>query len=424
LTNLPAELTSFVGRRDELAAIKRSLGTARLLTLTGPGGVGKTRVALRTARDLPQRYPDGVWWVPLAAVQDPLQVRQALASALGLQDRSTPWSLPMLEEHLAGSRMLLVLDNCEQVLEVVAVLAGTLLRACPDVAILATSRQALGIAGEIVEQVPPMSMPETDNSSSTEAWRSDAVTLFVERAAARGGGFTLDANSAPAVLEICRGLDGLPLALELAAVRLDALGIGGLTAGLRERMLRLGTGDRSDLPRQQTMEGTIDWSYQLLAPDEQLLWARLSVFAGGFEIDAAQDVCSDASLDPDSIPVLLAELVEKSVLKRAGRDGRERFRMLEIIRQFGAERLRDAGDERDLRVRHAEWISRLAADVHADPTGSSSCSIGLGPSRPTSGPPSTSASRTRARSSAASPSVATSTPTGSPRGASLRSRGF
>ncbi len=367
MTNLPAELTSFVGRRDELAAIKRSLGTARLLTLTGPGGVGKTRMALRTARDLAQHYADGVWWVPLAALQDPLQVTQAVATALGLHDRSTPWSLPMLEEHLARTRMLLVIDNCEHLLEAVAVLAGKLLRACPDVAILVTSRQALGIAGEVVEQLPPMSMPETDNASSTEAWRSDAVTLFVDRAAARGGGFTLDANSAPAVLEICRGLDGLPLALELAAVRLDALGISALAAGLRERMLRLGTGDRSDLPRQRTMEAAIDWSYQLLAPDEQRLWARLSVFAGGFEIDAAQEVCGDEALDPVSISGLLAELVEKSVLKRFQGGGRERFRMLEILRQFGAERLRDAGSEQDFRVRHAEWIGRLAAEVARQP---------------------------------------------------------
>ncbi|HYU50719.1 MAG TPA: LuxR C-terminal-related transcriptional regulator [Candidatus Limnocylindria bacterium] len=360
---MPTELTSFVGRRDESATIKRRLGTARLLTLTGPGGVGKTRLALRTARDLVPHYPDGVWWVPLASLQDPLQVTQAVVTALGLQDRSVVWSLSMLEEHLAGTRMLLVIDNCEHVLEAVAGLAGTLLRACPEVTILATSRQTLGIAGEVVEQVPPMSMPEPDISSSTEAWRSDAVTLFVERAAARGGGFTLDANSAPAVLEICRGLDGLPLALELAAVRLNGLGIGALSAGLRERMSLLGTGDRSDLPRQRTMEGAIDWSYQLLARDERLLWARLSVFAGGFEIDAAQEVCGDAALDPESIPALLAELVEKSVLKRAQGGSRDRFRMLEILRQFGAERLRDAGAERELRVRHAEWIGRFASDV-------------------------------------------------------------
>lgn len=363
VSNLPAELTSLVGRRDELGAIKRRLGTARLLTLTGPGGVGKTRLALRTARDLVPHYSDGVWWVPLASLQDPLQVTQAVVSALGLQDRSVVWSLPMLEEHLAGSRILLVIDNCEHVIEAVAVLSGTLLRACPDVTILATSRQALGIAGEVVEQVPPMSMPEPEDRSSTEAWRSDAVSLFVERAAARGGGLTLDSNSAPAVLEICRRLDGLPLALELAAVRLDGLGIAALTAGLRERMSLLGTGDRSDLPRQRTMEGAIDWSYQLLAPEEQLLWARLSVFAGGFEIDAAQEVCGDAALDQESIPSLLAELVEKSLLKRAQGGGRDRYRMLEILREFGSERLRDAGAERDLRVRHAEWIGRLAAEV-------------------------------------------------------------
>ena len=291
-----------MGRRDELGAIRRRLGTARLLTLTGPGGVGKTRLALQIARDLSSHFPDGASFVALAEVAVDAEVTSAVATTLGLQDRATPWTLTLLGDHLADKRVLLVLDNCEHVLDEVAVLAGTLLRQCPDLKILATSRQALGIAGEIVELVRPLAMPEPDDRSTSMAWQSDAVTLFVERAAARGRGFTIDANSAPSVLGLCRQLDGLPLALELAAVRLDSLGLDALSDGLRSKMQVLGTGDRSHFPHQRTMQATIDWSYQLLAPEEQLLFARLSVFAGGFEIDAAQEVCADAQLPASSIP--------------------------------------------------------------------------------------------------------------------------
>ncbi len=334
-----------MGRRDELGAIKRRLGTARLVTLTGPGGVGKTRLALRTARDLGAHFSDGADFVALAEIASSADVAPAVATTLGLQDRATPWTVALLGDHLADKRVLLVLDNCEHVLEAVAVLAGTLLRRCPDLQILATSRQSLGIAGEVVELVQPMAMPDPDDHSTSTAWQSDAVTLFVERAAARGRGFTVDANSAPAVLELCRQLDGLPLALELAAVRLDSLGIDALRDGLRKKMQVLGTGDRSHLPHQRTMEATIDWSYQLLEPEERLLFERLSVFAGGFEIDAAQEVCADVELPAASIPDIVGALVEKSLVQRVQRAGRERFRVLEILRQFGRERL--VGDVRD-----------------------------------------------------------------------------
>ncbi len=349
-----------MGRRDELGAIKRRLGTARLVTLTGPGGVGKTRLALRTARDLGAHFSDGADFVALAEIASSADVAPAVATTLGLQDRATPWTVALLGDHLADKRVLLVLDNCEHVLEAVAVLAGTLLRRCPDLQILATSRQSLGIAGEVVELVQPMAMPDPDDHSTSTAWQSDAVTLFVERAAARGRGFTVDANSAPAVLELCRQLDGLPLALELAAVRLDSLGIDALRDGLRTKMQVLGTGDRSHLPHQRTMEATIDWSYQLLEPEERLLFERLSVFAGGFEIDAAQEVCADAELPAASIPDIVGALVEKSLVQRVQRAGRERFRVLEILRQFGRERL--VGDsEMLLRRRHLAWIADLAA---------------------------------------------------------------
>lgn len=358
---LPAELTTLIGRRQELESIKRRLGAARLVTLIGPGGVGKTRLALRTAHDIAARYPDGARFVPLAEIHAGDQVAQAMASVLELQDRSTSWTGSLLTEHLAAKRLLLVLDNCEHVLDAAAELAGQLLRRCPDVQVIATSRQALGVAGEVVEHVPPLAMPESLDASSAEAWRSDAVTLFVERAAARGRGFALDASSAAAVLEICRRVDGLPLALELAAVRLDALGTAALLEGLDERMLRLGTGDRSQLPHQRTMAATIDWSYQLLTLDERRLWARLSVFAGDFGIDAAQEVCGGDGLPGEVIPDLVAALVEKSLVKRASSQGAARFRVLAILRAFGRERLVDMGVEHELQVRHLQWIARLAA---------------------------------------------------------------
>jgi predicted ATPase/DNA-binding CsgD family transcriptional regulator len=362
---LPLELTSFVGRRDELAAIKRLLGTSRLVTLTGPGGVGKTRLALRSARDVARHYADGACFVRLADVEDPLLVTPAVFGALGLQDRSAGWSLGMLAEHLAERRLLLVLDNCEHVIDAAAVLTGTLLRACPDLRIIATSRQALGVAGEVVEHVPPLWLPEPENPSTTDAVRSDAVSLFVERAAAARPGFTLDAANAPSVVELCRRLDGVPLALELAAVRLDALGLDVLLQGLRDRLDVLGMGDRSHEPRQRTLEATIDWSYQLLSAAERLLWARLSIFAGGFELDAAQQVCADDELPARSIPSLLASLVEKSLVKQGRLGGRERFLVLEILREFARERLRDSGTERATRRGHAEWVAVLASDVAA-----------------------------------------------------------
>ena len=361
ISNLPAELTSLVGRRDELGAIRGRLGTARLLTLTGPGGVGKTRLALRTARDLSAHFTDGVDFVPLAEITADTDVAPAVASTLGLQDRAASWTTAMLGDHLADKRLLLILDNCEHVLDGVAVLVGALLRRCPDLKIMATSRQALGVAGEVVERVHPMAMPDQDDRSSGEAWRSDAVSLFVERAASRGRGFALDPSSAPAVLALCRQLDGLPLALELAAVRLDSLGIDALSEGVRTQMQLLGSGDRSHLPHQRTMEATIDWSYRLLTADERLLFVRLSVFAGGFEIDAAQQVCADADLPASSIPDLVGALVEKSLVHRVQRMGRERFRVLEILRQFGRQRLTADDAPLILRRRHLAWVAGLAA---------------------------------------------------------------
>jgi predicted ATPase/DNA-binding CsgD family transcriptional regulator len=364
--NLPVELTSFVGRRQGLADLKHALASTRLLTLTGAGGIGKTKLALRAGRESVRQYPDGVWFVELASVQDPSLVIQAVFTAMGLQDRSSHWAVTTLTEYLAKKRPLLILDNCEHVLDPAAVLAGTLLRGCPDLRILATSRQALGVTGEVVIDVPTLSLPDDGDGSPASLLRSDAVALFVERAGAVQQDFAVDPANAAAVLNVCRHLDGMPLALELAAVRLKALGLVALDEGLSARLGSLGVGDRSASPRQLTLEAAIDWSYQLLSEHERSLWTRLSVFAGGFQVDAAQAVCIGEGLDADEIPTLLGALVEKSVLKRRHGLGADRFRLLEPLRLFGLERLREADAETKLRARHRDWIKQLAVVAGAN----------------------------------------------------------
>jgi predicted ATPase/DNA-binding CsgD family transcriptional regulator len=360
-SNLPAEVTSFVGRRQELREVKGLLATTRLLTLTGSGGAGKTRLALRAATEMARGFPDGAWLVLLASIQDPLLVPQAVFSALGLQDRSAGVSLSTLAEYLAGKRLLLVLDNCEHLLDGCATLASTLITACPDLHVLATSRQALDVAGEVRMDVPPMSLPEAGDDVSLEQVLScDAVWLLAERASAAVAGFAVDAANAAAVLGLCRRLDGIPLALELAAVRLGSLSLDQLNDGLADELSILGSGRRGAEPRQRTLEAAIGWSYGLLGEQERLLWARLSVFAGGFEEDAAIAVCADARLPEDQIVNLLAALVDKSILKRQLRGSSARYWLLDTIRQYGRQRLRELGEETAVQQRHLAWICALA----------------------------------------------------------------
>jgi predicted ATPase len=360
-SGLPAELTSFVGRRQELREVKRLLTTTRLLTLTGSGGAGKTRLALRAAAEMSRGFPDGAWMVSLGPIQDPMLVTQAVFNALGLQDRSAGWSVSALTERLAGKRLMLVLDNCEHLLDASATLASTLIRSCPELRMLATSRQALGVAGEVRMAVPPMSLPEAgDDVSVEQVLNSDAVWLLSERAAAVVPGFAVSPGNAAAVLGLCRRLDGIPLALELAAVRLGALSLDQLSRRLADELSILGCGNRGAEARQQTLEATIGWSYGLLGDQERLLWARLSVFAGGFEEDAVTEVCSDPRLPADQIVGLLGALVEKSVLKRQlYGSGVPRYWLLETLRQYGRQRLRERGEETASQKRHLEWICGL-----------------------------------------------------------------
>jgi non-specific serine/threonine protein kinase len=346
--------------------VRRRLGSSRLVTLTGPGGVGKTRLAVRAAGDSAARYRDGVWFVDLAAVADALMVTEAVVAGFGIQDESSRWSVSALTDYLTDRRLLLILDNCEHVLDATALLAGALLRACPDLRILATSRQALGIAGEVIQPVDPLGLPDESVASAEAGLRSDAVALFLERVTGVAGGLPLADRDLEGVLATCRRLDGIPLALELAAVRLRTLGPDVLAEGFGARALALVTGDRSAAPRQQSLNATIDWSYRLLTDPQQLLWTRLAVFAGGFELDAATSVCSDAAIPADDVPGLLAALVDRSLVVRDEEAGRQRFRILQVLRQFALDQLERSGTADAFRLRHAAWVSEIGAQLWAN----------------------------------------------------------
>ena len=364
---LPAEPTSFVGRRTELHDVKRLLGTTRLLTLTGTGGVGKSRMAVAAAAEVARGFAEGVWFAPLAPVRDPMLVPQAIFVALGAEDRSSDWSLVTLADFLAGKRLLLVIDNCEHLMDACAVLVSTLLRSCPELHVLATSRQALGVVGEVRMPVPPMSLPvDGDEPSAESLANSEAVRLLGERAASVLPGFAIDDKNAEPVLRLCRRLDGIPLAIELAAVRLGALSLDQLNQGLDNSLAALGSGNRGAEARQQTLEATIDWSYGLLDEAEQVLWARLCVFAGGFDTAAAIEVGADDRVPQERVVELLGSLVEKSIARRDLKSGNEpRYSFLETIRQYGRERLRDLGEEVQTQRRHLAWIAGMARSVGA-----------------------------------------------------------
>jgi non-specific serine/threonine protein kinase len=362
----PGQLAVGVGRRQELREVKRLLTTTRLLTLTGSGGAGKTKLALRAAAEMARGFPDGAWLVLLDSVRDPLLVTQTMFGALGVHDLSAGLSLSSLTDFLADKRLLLVLDNCEHLLDACAVLVSTLLAACPDLHVLATSRQALGVAGEVRMVVPPMSLPaEGEYTSVQRLLGYDAVWLLSERAAAVVPGFTVDAANAEQVLILCRKLDGIPLALELAAVRLGSLSLEQLNRGLASELSILGRANRGAEARQQTLEATIGWSCGLLDEQEQLLWARLSVFAGGFEEDAATEVCSDARIPAEQIAALLGALVDKSILKRQLAGSSARYWLLDTLRQYGRERLHELGEETATQIQHFEWVCSLARMIGA-----------------------------------------------------------
>lgn len=373
--NLPSDVSSFVGRQAEIGALRRLLGTTRLLTLTGSGGVGKTRLALHLAASLLGDAADAVWLVELAPLADPTLVPQAVAQAVGLREERGRPLLATLAAGLRVGRVLLLLDNCEHLVAACAQLAERLLRACPGLRILATSRELLGVPGEVNWRVPSLSTPVAGEQVALEDLaESEAVQLFVERAQAARPGFVLAEQNAPAVWDICRRLDGIPLAIELAAARVRMMAPDEIAARLGDRFRLLTGGSRTAPPRQQTLRAAIDWSYDLLTPPERCLLERLSVFHGGFGLQAVEAVCADtAPSDPatadghgtarDATLGLLSRLVDRSLVVLAEPTNEEvvtRYRLLETLLAYGEEKLQQRGEAHMMRERHADWLVGLA----------------------------------------------------------------
>ncbi|MGK5552858.1 ATP-binding protein [Actinomadura kijaniata] len=371
--NLPAEPTSFVGRRAEVRAVRDLLRSSRLVTLTGVGGVGKTRLAMQAASGLRERFPDGVWQVPLSGLRDPVLLAHTVASTLEVNERIARPPLELLAGHLAGRHLLLILDTCEHLLAGCAELAGELLIQCRHLSVLATSRIPLGVQGERVYAVMPLPLPgdvgPRDRAKAPAPAHGsvtgvDAVALFVDRAAEAVPGLVLDPGDLDTVARLCTLLDGLPLAIELAAARLRHLSPKEIEAALDDRFGLL-TADYTPLPRHQTMRSAIGWSHELCEPLERLLWARLSVLVGDYSLDLAREVCGAAPLSPARVAELMPRLVEQSVVQREGAG----FRMLDTIREYGLERLRDLGEENVVRRRHRDACLRLARRAEAEWSG-------------------------------------------------------
>jgi len=365
--NLPASLTSFVGRSWEQREVARLLSATRLLTLTGPGGCGKTRLALEVARGQADASPDGVWLVELAALGDAALVPRAVAAALGVKEQAGYTAQDTLTTFLRPRHLLLALDNCEHVGGAGAALITALLSACPHLWVLATSREALGITGETLWRVPPLAVPPSGTPAAPETLlRYEAVRLFVERARSRQPAFTLTEDTAGAVMQVCRRLDGLPLALELAAARLAMLSVAAVAARLDDCFGLLTGGSRTALPRQQTLRATMEWSFGLLTEGEQRLLPRLAVFAGGCTLEAAEHVAGDAPRGAPAVVDLLGGLVAKSLVGLEDQGGLGRYRLLETVRHYAGERLQAAGETDTVRGRHLEWCLELAEQAASE----------------------------------------------------------
>lgn len=350
--NLPQQATSFVGREQAMAEVEALLERARLVTLTGAGGCGKTRLALQVVAGLLERFEDGVWLVDLAPLARPAMVAQAVAEVLGVREEPERPLQRTLTAHLAGRNALVLLDNAEHLVATCAELADALLRECPHLVLVATSREALGVAGEVTYRVPSLTMPDLAVGTPEAIVSSEAGRLFVERAQAHAPRFAVTAANAPAVASICLRLDGIPLALELAAARLRALTVDEVNRRLDQRFRLLTGGARTALPRQQTLRALIDWSYDLLSGDEQALLRRVSVFAGGWTLAAVEDVCAGDGVDAANVLDLSASLADKSLVVADEHGGAMRYRLLETVRQYARDRLLEHGDGARWRDRH------------------------------------------------------------------------
>jgi predicted ATPase/class 3 adenylate cyclase len=361
-TNLPAQLTSFVGREKEIAALKRLISTNRLTTLTGSGGAGKTRLSLQVAVDLLDTFPDGVWFVEFAPLADPALVPQTVMTTLGLREESGRPVFDSLSGYLRPKTALLILDNCEHLVEASAQLVEALLQACPNLRILVSSREALGIPGESAYRVPSLSIPDTRHIPSIEALTQyEAVRLFIDRAQSALPTFVVTKENAPAVAQVCARLDGIPLAIELAAARVKMLKVEQIAERLDDRFRLLTGGSRTALPRQQTLRAMIDWSYDLLPEPERALLRRLSVFAGGWTLEAAETVCQGPGIEDYNVLDPLTRLVDKSLVVVEADDNAEtRYRLLETVRQYVREKLTEAGEGVAMRDAHLQYFLGLA----------------------------------------------------------------
>ena len=353
--NLPAQLTSFIGRERELAEAKSRLEDARLLTLIGPGGTGKTRLSIQLGRQLLSTFKDGVWLVEFAPISDPSLVMQTIASALDVREvPGTPLKV-LVHEFLREKHLLIILDNCEHLVEASAKLADEILHIAPSIKIIASSREALGINGETVYRVPSLSLPNQDEVTKDAAMDFESVQLFVERASAANPKFHLTDENASSVAQICFRLDGIPLAIELSASRITAFSPEQIAKRLDDRFKLLTGGSRTALPRQQTLRALIDWSYDLLSEDERALLRRLSVFAGGWTFEAAETICSNVDVFE-----YLPQLINKSLVVMNDKGDEPRYYLLETIRQYARDKLLDAGEGEGTRNRHLDYYLDLA----------------------------------------------------------------
>lgn len=364
--NLPIDLTSFIGREAELAQVRRYLTNFRLVTLSGAGGCGKTRLALQAAADVASEFEGGVWLVELASLTDGSLLPGSIGNVLHLREDAQRYSLDVVADHLQGKEALIVLDNCEHLVDAAASAADHLLKRCPAVRILATSREPLNIPGELVWRVPSLSMPAGHRAEADEVLASEAVQLFLDRARTVSPGYEVPPSSAQTLLGICRSLDGIPLAIELAAAKVRVLSLEQIAGRLSRRFALLTGGGRTAWPRHRTLRAAIEWSYDLLSEEERLLLARLSVFSGGFTLEGAECVCADAALAEDGILDLLASLVDKSMVAVDENASSPRYRLLEIVREFAQEKLVEEGSGESLKDRHLDYYRDLAEEAMAN----------------------------------------------------------
>jgi predicted ATPase/DNA-binding winged helix-turn-helix (wHTH) protein/Tfp pilus assembly protein PilF len=368
--NLPQPLTSFIGRESQILELKGLLGSARLLTLTGSGGCGKTRLAMQLAADLTGVYPDGIWLVEFAALADPALVPQAVAQVFGLKEQPGKHLAQTIAEHLASRHVLLVLDNAEHVLEACAQLSDAVLRASAKLSVLVTSRERLGIVGELTYRVPSLSAPGPEQKATPEQISAyESARLFIERAQLQQPQFVVNVGNAAAVASICHRLDGIPLAIELAAARVRSMPVEEVSRRLAQRFDLLTGGSRTALPRHQTLRSLIDWSYDLLSGAEQALLCRASIFSGGWTLEAAEQVCVGDRVDGKDLLDLLTSLADKSLILAKEHRGATRYALLETVRYYARDRLSERGEETTLTRRHFDHVLALAEAAEANQRG-------------------------------------------------------